>query len=85
MYIKMTYLLFFILKLVQNSEKLGLNFRLYNYFRAKPDSRRVENIEFASNIAVMFYLCVLQLGLFFLYSYPVMFIRTQAHFGALSQ
>ena len=58
---------FSILKLVQDSEKLGLNFCLYNYYgRAKPDSRRVENIEFASNIAIMFSLCVLTAWIVFL-------------------
>ena len=58
---------FSILKLVQDSENLGLYFRLYNYYRrAKPGSRKVENIEFASNIAVMFSLCVLTAWIVFL-------------------
>ena len=58
---------FSILKLEQDSEKLDLNFCLFNYYRrAKPGSRRVENIEFASNIAVMFSLCVLTAWIVFL-------------------
>ena len=55
------------LKLVQDTEILGLNIRLYNYYRlAKPGSRKVENIEFASSIAVMFSLCVLTAWIVFL-------------------
>ena len=58
---------FSILKWVQDSEKLGLNFRLHNYYRReKPGSRRVENIEFASNIVIMFSLCVLTAWIVFL-------------------
>ena len=52
---------------MQDSEKLVLNFRLYNYYRrANPGSRRVENIEFVSNITVMFSLCVLIAWIVFL-------------------
>ena len=55
------------LKLVPDSEKLGLNLRLYNYYRrAKPGSRKVENIEFASNITFLFSLCVLTAWIVFL-------------------
>ncbi|MCG8078919.1 MAG: hypothetical protein JAY75_22105, partial [Candidatus Thiodiazotropha taylori] len=56
-----------ILYSAQDSENLGLNIRLYNFYRrAKPSSKMVENIEFLSNIAVMFSSCVLTTWIVFL-------------------